>query len=179
MKIVTILGARPQFIKAGALSNVFKLSSGIVEVIIHTGQHYDPNMSDVFFDELGIPRPKYNLDINGVSHGEMTGRMLIEIEKILIAEKPDVVLVYGDTNSTLAGSLAAAKLHIPVAHVEAGLRSHNKAMPEEINRVLTDHVSKWLFAPSEDAVAQLLSEGIGREKITNVGDIMYDASIYY
>ena len=146
MKIVTIIGARPQFIKAAVVSRAISESNKLVtsnsslvtEVIIHTGQHYDRNMSDVFFEEMSIPRPDYFLDINGLSHGAMTGQMLEKIEEVLVEEKPDIVLVYGDTNSTLAGSLAAVKLHIPVAHVEAGLRSFNRKMPEEINRLLTD-----------------------------------------
>lgn len=179
MKIVTVLGARPQFIKAAAFSRVIKSYPDIEEVIIHTGQHYDQNMSDVFFIEMDIPLPKYNLQTGGKTHGVMTGQQLEKIEKILLVEKPDLVLVYGDTNSTLAGALAAVKLHIPVAHVEAGLRSFNKKMPEEINRILTDQISDYLFVPSEIAKQNLLNEGIGEEKIFIVGDIMYEASLYY
>ncbi|MGB5749917.1 MAG: UDP-N-acetylglucosamine 2-epimerase, partial [Desulfobacterales bacterium] len=153
MKIVTIIGARPQFIKAAVVSRAISefnkraqnKSSLIAEIIIHTGQHYDRNMSDIFFEEMSIPRPNYFLDINGLSHGAMTGQMLEKIEEVLQREKPGIVLVYGDTNTTLAGALAAVKLHIPVAHVEAGLRSFNRRMPEEINRVLTDHVANFLF----------------------------------
>lgn len=178
LKVITVIGARPQFIKAATVSQAFS-AHGITETLIHTGQHFDPQMSDVFFDELEIPVPAYNLGIHGSSHGEMTGRMLEGIEKILMAEKPDCVLVYGDTNSTLAGALAAVKLHIPVAHVEAGLRSFNRKMPEEINRIMTDHVSTWLFTPNANAVEQLLKEGIEGEKIKNVGDVMYDAALYF
>ncbi len=178
LKIITVIGARPQFIKAAMVSQAFA-ANGIAEMLIHTGQHFDKQMSDVFFDELDIPVPAYNLGIHGSSHGEMTGRMLEGIEKILIAEKPDYVLVYGDTNSTFAGALAAAKLHIPVAHVEAGLRSFNNKMPEEINRIMTDHISTWLFAPNTNAVEQLHKEGINSEKIKNVGDVMYDAALYF
>lgn len=178
LKIITVIGARPQFIKAATVSQAFA-SVGVEEILVHTGQHFDPQMSDVFFEELEIPAPGYNLGIHGSSHGEMTGRMLEGIEKILIAERPDAVLVYGDTNSTLAGALAAVKLHIPVAHVEAGLRSFNRKMPEEINRILTDHVSTWLFTPNANAVEQLHKEGIEGEKIKNVGDVMYDAALYF
>src|ERR1700732_518966 len=160
LKILTIVGARPQFIKAAAVSRAIRETDGLSEVMIHTGQHFDPNMSDVFFDELDIPKPKHHLDINGGGHGDMTGRMLMAVEPILLAEKPDWVAVYGDTNSTLAGSLAASKLHIPVAHVEAGLRSFNRRMPEEINRVVTDHLSSLLFCPTETAVNNLAREGI-------------------
>jgi UDP-GlcNAc3NAcA epimerase len=171
MKIVTIIGARPQFIKAAVVSRAISESNKLVtsnsslvtEVIIHTGQHYDRNMSDVFFEEMNIPRPDYFLDINGLSHGAMTGQMLEKLEEVLVEEKPDIVLVYGDTNSTLAGSLAAVKLHIPVAHVEAGLRSFNRKMPEEINRLLTDHASNILFCPTQQAVQNLKDEGIGLE----------------
>lgn len=178
-KIITIVGARPQFIKAAAVSREILKHPGILEeIMIHTGQHYDPNMSQVFFDELEIPAPKYNLEISGGSHGAMTARMLEGIEQILLAEKPDWVLIYGDTNSTLAGALAAAKLHIPVAHVEAGLRSFNMRMPEEINRILSDRVSTLLLCPTMTAVENLAQEGI-TQGVYNVGDVMYDVALYY
>ena len=179
-KIITVVGARPQFIKAATLSRQFKLL-GIEEKIIHTGQHFDANMSEIFFDEMGIPKPAYQLDIHGVSHGAMTGRMLEGIEKILMTEKPDGVLVYGDTNSTLAGALAAAKLHIPVIHVEAGLRSFNMEMPEEINRILTDRISNALFCPTDTAVNNLMREGFDNMPIQIIknGDVMQDAAMYY
>ena len=157
-KIITIVGARPQFVKAATLSRQFQIA-GIQEKIIHTGQHFDANMSDVFFSEMEIPKPAFHLDIHGVSHGAMTGRMLEGIEKILMSEKPDGVLVYGDTNSTLAGALAAAKLHIPVIHVEAGLRSFNMEMPEEINRILTDRISSALFCPTDQLYRDWENEG--------------------
>ncbi len=204
MKIVTIVGARPQFIKAAVVSRtiaesnklVTSNSSLVTEVIVHTGQHYDRNMSDVFFEEMNIPKPDYFLDINGLSHGAMTGQMLEKIESVLVAEKPDVVLVYGDTNTTLAGALAAAKLHISVAHVEAGLRSFNRQMPEEINRVLTDHIANFLFCPTNQSVDNLKAEGITNKEhasggnnnaspivhnpvVCLVGDVMLDAAIYY
>jgi UDP-GlcNAc3NAcA epimerase len=183
MKILTIVGARPQFVKAAVVSRAIARSreagAEIQEVIVHTGQHYDPQMSDVFFDEMDIPRPAIHLEIGGLSHGAMTGRMLERIESVIERERPRWVLVYGDTNSTLAGALAAAKLHIPVTHVEAGLRSFNKRMPEEINRVLTDHVSDLLFAPTTTAVENLLREGLARERILEVGDVMFDASRFY
>lgn len=179
MKIFTVIGARPQFIKAAALSRVFQENTGVEEVLVHTGQHYDTNMSDVFFQEMGIPEPKYNLAVGSGSHGAMTGRQLEQVEKVLLEEAPDLLLVYGDTNSTLAGALAAAKLHIPVAHVEAGLRSFNRRMPEEINRVLTDHASDFLFAPTETARENLRHEGIDDKKIFVVGDVMYDAALYF
>lgn len=179
MKITTVVGTRPQFIKAAAVSRMLRATPGVQEVLVHTGQHYDRNMCEVFFRELDIPEPDYNLGIGSGSHGAQTGRMLESIEKVLLEEKPDWVLVYGDTNSTLAGVLAAVKLHIPVAHVEAGLRSFNRRMPEEINRVLTDHASNLLFAPTETAVENLRREGIGRDKIYLVGDVMYDAALYY
>ncbi len=187
MKIVTIIGARPQFIKAATVSraiaeynkSITNDQELITEVLVHTGQHYDENMSDVFFAELDIPQPDYHLGIGSASHGAQTGRMLEEIEKVLLKEKPDRVLVYGDTNSTLAGALAAAKIHIPVAHVEAGLRSFNWQMPEEINRVLTDHIADMLFAPTQTAVDNLKNEGISEDKIFLVGDVMYDAALYY
>jgi UDP-GlcNAc3NAcA epimerase len=199
VKIATILGTRPQFIKAAVVSraiagyNEKKSSPRIREVIVHTGQHYDFNMSGVFFEEMCIPPPHYRLGVCGGPHGAMTGRMLEKVEEVLIQEKPDAVLVYGDTNSTLAGALAAAKLCVPVAHVEAGLRSFNMRMPEEINRILTDRISSWLFCPTENAVANIQKErllsnnkpGINTGKkypeplISNVGDVMYDASVFY
>jgi UDP-N-acetylglucosamine 2-epimerase len=175
MKIVTVVGARPQFVKASAVSRELRKSHS--EILVHTGQHYDENMSDVFFDELGIPSPDFHLGIGSNSHGAQTGLMLAEVEKVILTERPDWVLVYGDTNSTLAGALAAAKLHIPVAHVEAGLRSFNRRMPEEINRVLTDHVSDLLLCPSETAVQNLAAEGINRGTSV-VGDVMYDAIVF-
>lgn len=179
MKIITIVGARPQFIKAAAVSLLLARVEGIDERLLHTGQHFDDNMSGVFFRELGIPLPRWNLGVSGGSHGQMTGAQLSGIEQILLDEKPDAVLLYGDTNSTLAGALAAAKLHIPIAHVEAGLRSFNRRMPEEINRVLTDHVSHWLFAPTETAVANLRNEGIASAQVHQVGDVMFDAALHF
>lgn len=179
MKVVTVLGARPQFIKASVVSAAMQQCSGMHEVVIHTGQHFDANMSDVFFAELGMAQPEYQLDIHGGGHGEMTGRMLQGIERVLLDEKPDVVLVYGDTNSTLAGALAAAKLHIPVAHVEAGLRSFNMRMPEEVNRILSDRISTWLFAPTDEAAAHLQREGIDPARIHQVGDVMYDVALHH
>lgn len=179
MKVATVIGARPQFIKAATVSRVFAETENAHEILVHTGQHYDANMSDVFFDELEIPRPAYHLGIGGGSHGQQTGQMLAQIEEVFLKEKPDRVLVYGDTNSTLAGALAAAKLHIPVAHVEAGLRSFNRRMPEEVNRVLTDHVSDLLFPPTKTAVDNLQNEGLSAEKVHLVGDVMYDAALYY
>lgn len=161
-KIITVIGARPQFIKAAALSRVFAQHHDLEEIIVHTGQHHDADMSDIFFQELEIPKPRYKLNINGLSHGAMTGRMLEQIDEILLKEKPSAVLVYGDTNSTLAGALSATKLHIPVYHVEAGLRSFNRKMPEEINRILTDHVSTLLFCPTLSAVQQLKKKVLKR-----------------
>ena len=180
-KIVTILGARPQFVKAAVLSRVMKSHHQIEEVIIHTGQHFDANMSAVFFDEMEIPKPAYNLAINSLSHGAMTGQMLEKIEAILMDEKPDAVVVYGDTNSTIAGSLAAKKLHIKVIHIEAGLRSFNMKMPEEINRILTDRISDLLCCPTETAIKNLHNEGFDNLPIQIVknGDIMKDAVDYY
>lgn len=180
MNVLTVIGARPQFIKAAVVSRAFKEHPSIVrEVIVHTGQHYDSNMSDVFFEELDIPKPRYNLGIGGGTHGQNTGRMIEQLESVMVAVKPDWVLVYGDTDSTLAGALAAAKLHIPVAHVEAGLRSFNRRMPEEINRVLTDHIADLLFAPTDTARQNLINEGVEETKIKLCGDVMYDASIFY
>ncbi len=178
-KILTIVGARPQFIKAAVVSRAIAQTKGITEVLAHTGQHYDSNMSDVFFDELDIPRPHHHLGVGGGTHGQNTGRMLEKLEALMLIEKPDWVLVYGDTDSTLAGALAASKLHIPVAHVEAGLRSFNRRMPEEINRLLTDHVSSVLFAPTVIAVEHLANEGIAGNKVQMVGDVMYDAALFY
>jgi len=182
MKILTVIGARPQFIKASAVSRAIQAENsrgaGLHEVIVHTGQHFDANMSKVFFEELSIPEPDYHLGIASLGHGAMTGRMLEAIESVLLKEKPDVMLVYGDTNSTLAGALAAAKLHVPVAHVEAGLRSFNKRMPEEVNRILTDHVSNLLFCPTQTAVDNLGREGI-RSGVHLVGDVMFDVTLYY
>ncbi len=181
IKIVTIVGARPQFIKAAPVSKAIASQQGLREVLIHTGQHFDQNMSEVFFDQMDIPRPRHFLNIHSLSHGAMTGRMLEEAESIMIKEKPDLVMVYGDTNSTLAGALAAAKLNVPVAHVEAGLRSHNMEMPEEINRILTDRVSRILFCPTKAAVNNLTREGFAEFpcKIHLTGDVMYDASLLF
>ena len=179
-KIVTVVGARPQFIKAATLSRQFNLMD-VEELIIHTGQHFDTNMSDVFFEELEIPEPAYQLNIHNLTHGAMTGHMIEGIEKILTIEKPDGLLVYGDTNSTLSGALAAVKLHIPVIHVEAGLRSFNLNMPEEINRILTDRISTMLFCPTDKALFNLKNEGFDLfpVKIFNFGDVMKDAALYY
>ncbi len=179
MKIVTIVGARPQFIKAAAVSRRLRDQADATEVLIHTGQHYDPALSQVFFDELELAAPDYVLGIGSGPHGEQTGRMLAAIEPVLIDEKPDWVLVYGDTNSTLAGALAAAKLNLPVAHVEAGMRSYNKRMPEEINRLMTDHAANLLLASTEQAVENLRRENIAGDKVALVGDVMYDATLYY
>ncbi len=176
MKVCTIIGARPQFVKSAPVARAFQNCAGVEEVIIHTGQHFDSNMSDVFFDELGIPKPRYNLGISNVGHGAMTGRMLEGLETVFLEEKPDWVLVFGDTNSTIAGALAASKLHIKVAHVEAGLRSFNRKMPEEINRILTDHCSDLLFTPTETATRNLENEGIPASKVLEVGDVMQDAA---
>ena len=184
MKIVTVIGARPQFIKAATLSRVISLHNSqpenpaIEEKIIHTGQHYDPNMSENFLKELDIPRPCFHLNIGSGSQGAQTGKMLEKIEDVLKKELPNVLLVYGDTNSTLAGALAAAKLNIPVAHIEAGLRSFNRRMPEEVNRILCDHISTLLFCPTQTSVNNLKEEGITRG-VEYVGDIMYDGILYY
>lgn len=181
MKILTVIGARPQFVKAAALNREFAKHSDIEEILVHTGQHFDANMSDIFFDEMEIPKPKYNLDINSVGHGAMTGRMLEGIEEILLKEKPDLLLVYGDTNSTIAGALAAKKLHIKVAHVEAGLRSFNMEMPEEVNRILTDRISDYLLCPTQTAVDNLMKEGYKNINtiIEKTGDVMQDAANFY
>jgi UDP-GlcNAc3NAcA epimerase len=196
-KLVTIVGARPQFIKAAVVSRAIAeynaaampAESRICEVIVHSGQHYDINMSSVFFEEMQIPKPAHFLDVNGMSHGAMTGRMIETIESVLMQENPELVLVFGDTNTTLAGALAAVKLHIPVAHVEAGLRSFNRRMPEEINRLLTDHVAEILFCPTQQAVENLRLEGIGSDSrmtsrnhtplVSMVGDVMLDAAMHY
>ena len=185
MKILTILGARPQFIKAGSVSREISKHSEIEEIIVHTGQHYDANMSDIFFKEMKIPKPNYFLGIGGKSHGAMTGQMIEKIEKVCLQEKPDWVMVYGDTNSTLAGSIVASKMHIKLAHIEAGLRSFNMKMPEEVNRVLTDRISDILFCPTDTAVKNLKKEGFpfntanGKQQIVNVGDVMQDGAIFY
>lgn len=184
-KIVTILGARPQFIKAGSVSReILKqkdLGHDIEEVIVHTGQHYDSNMSDIFFQEMDIPKPDYYLGVGGNSHGAMTGQLIEKIEAVLIKESPDWVLVYGDTNSTLAGAIAASKLHMKIAHVEAGLRSFNMNMPEEINRILTDRISSLLFCPTQAAVDNLSTEGVEhwRCEVSLTGDVMQDGALFY
>jgi UDP-GlcNAc3NAcA epimerase len=191
MKILTIVGARPQFVKAAVVSraiadwNAARVSGlpALEELIVHTGQHFDANMSDVFFEEMEIPRPSHHLGIAGLSHGAMTGRMLEAFESVVQKERPDAVLTYGDTNSTLAGALAAVKMHVPVAHVEAGLRSFNMRMPEEVNRILTDRVSTWLYCPTETAVRNLATENLvdapGTRLVLDVGDVMYDANLHY
>jgi len=191
MKIVTVIGARPQIIKAAALSRAIRNSFAerIKEVIVHTGQHYDQNMSQVFFDELGIPSPDYNLNIGSASHGRQTAQMIEGIEKILLSEKPDFLILYGDTNSTLAGAIAAAKIHIPIAHIEAGLRSFNKSMPEEINRIMCDHSSTLLFSPTKTGFDNLVREGFDANNkrpfsadnpgIFHCGDVMFDNSLYF
>lgn len=177
--IITIIGARPQFIKAAVVSHALLEKNLVKEIILHTGQHFDTGMSEVFFSQLDIPTPKYNLGIGGGTHGQNTGRMIEKIEEVLIAEEPNAVLVYGDTDSTLAGAIASVKLHIPLLHVEAGLRSFNRQMPEEINRVLTDHASDLLFAPTSGAVDQLQREGFSNDKIVLSGDVMYDATLAF
>lgn len=181
MKIITVIGARPQFVKAAVVSRALLNINNIEEIMVHTGQHFDKNMSEIFFEEMEIPKPQYNLHINGLSHGAMTGQMLQGVEDLCIKEKPDYMLVYGDTNSTLAGALAAKKLGIGVIHIEAGLRSFNRTMPEEINRILTDSISDILFCPTDTSVFNLNNEGIrdGIVKIIKNGDVMQDAAIYY
>jgi UDP-GlcNAc3NAcA epimerase len=191
LKLVTIIGARPQIIKAAALSRAIKnkFSRELKEIIVHTGQHYDANMSQVFFDELGIPAPDYNLNAGSGSHGKQTASMLTGIEDVLLKEKPDAIILYGDTNSTLAGAIAASKIHILVVHIEAGLRSFNKAMPEELNRILCDHVSTFLFSPTQTGFDNLIREGFNKDatapyhadnpRIYHCGDVMYDNSLYF
>lgn len=175
MRVLTVVGARPQFVKAAPVSHALA-GAGMEEILVHTGQHFDAAMSQVFFDELKIPAPRHNLEIHGGGHGDMTGRMLIALEPVIQAEQPDAVLVYGDTNSTLAGALVAAKLHIPIVHVEAGLRSFNRRMPEEVNRILADQVSRLLLCPTRTAVENLAAEGI-TQGVHHVGDVMYDATL--
>ncbi|HEX2078646.1 MAG TPA: UDP-N-acetylglucosamine 2-epimerase (non-hydrolyzing), partial [Longimicrobium sp.] len=179
LKVLSVVGARPQFIKAATVSRALTARPGVREVMVHTGQHFDVNMSDVFFGELEIPEPAYNLGIRAAGHGAMTGRMLEAIEQVMLDERPDVLLAYGDTNSTLAAALAAAKLHLPVVHVESGLRSYNRIIPEEVNRVLTDHASDLLLAPTQTAVDNLMREGFPPERVALVGDVTYDAALYY
>jgi len=181
LKILTVIGARPQFIKAAAVSREIKKHNNISEIIVHTGQHFDKAMSDIFFEEMDIPKPNYNLDVNGLTHGAMTGQMMEKLDPIIAKEEPDAILVYGDTNSTLAGALCGAKLHVPVAHVEAGLRSFNNKMPEEINRILVDRMSSILFCPTETAINNLNSEGYSKfgSKIVRSGDVMLDAALFY
>jgi UDP-GlcNAc3NAcA epimerase len=179
LKVVSIVGARPQFIKAAALTRVLDSNAPFEYLLVHTGQHYDQALSEIFFEELEIPKPDYCLEVGSGNHGAQTGKMLRSIEEVLLQVMPDMTLVFGDTNSTLAGALAAAKLHIPVAHVEAGLRSFNRRMPEEINRVLTDHASDLLFAPTAASVENLTNEGLAIDRIFAVGDVMYDVALYY
>lgn len=178
MRLITVVGARPQFVKAAAVSRALQETTGVEETLVHTGQHFDANMSGVFFDQLGVPAPRFHLGVHSATHGDMTGRMLQALERTMLDERPDRVLVYGDTNSTLAGALAAVKLHIPVAHVEAGLRSFDRSMPEEINRVVVDHLSDRLYCPTQAAVANLSQEGIaaGSATVELVGDVMQDAT---
>lgn len=177
LRILTVVGARPQFVKAAPISRAIAARNGICEVLVHTGQHFDASMSQIFFDELGLERPRLDLGIHGGGHGEMTGKMLAALERVVIEQRPDLVLVPGDTNSSLAGALAAAKLDIPIAHLEAGVRSFNRRMPEEINRVLTDHLSTLLLCPTETAVVNLRREGI-TDGVHNIGDVMYDAACF-
>ena len=191
LKLVTIIGARPQIIKAAALSRAIKnnFSSQLQEIIVHTGQHYDANMSQVFFDELGIPAPDYNLNVGSGNHGKQTAIMLAGIEEVLVKEQPNAIVLYGDTNSTLAGAIAASKIHVPVVHIEAGLRSYSKAMPEEVNRIMCDHVSTFLFSPTKTGFENLVKEGFNKNakapytadnpKIYHCGDVMYDNSLYF
>ena len=177
LRILTVVGARPQFVKAAPISRAIAARKGIREILVHTGQHFDAGMSQIFFDELGLEPPRLDLGIHGGSHGEMTGKMLLALERVMIEKQPDLVLVPGDTNSSLAGALAAAKLEIPTAHLEAGLRSFNRRMPEEINRVLTDHLSTLLLCPTETGVVNLRREGI-TDGVHNIGDVMYDAACF-
>jgi UDP-GlcNAc3NAcA epimerase len=176
-RVMTIVGARPQFIKLAPFSRALS-AAGLQELSVHTGQHYDAKMSDIFFEELKIPPPQFHLSVSGGGHGAQTGQMLVKVEEVMLEQKPDLVVVFGDTNSTLAGALAAAKLHIPVAHIEAGLRSFNRKMPEEVNRVLTDHLSNWLFVPTVAATENLKAEGI-TQGVHVVGDLMFDNVLYF
>lgn len=178
LKIVSVVGARPQFVKSAVVSRVLGEDDAFSEVMIHTGQHYDDDMSEIFFRELSIPAPAYNLSIGSSSHGAQTGRMLQAIEEVLLKEEPDWVLIYGDTNSTLAGALAASKIHIPVAHVEAGLRSFNRRMPEEQNRIVADHLSTLLLTPTQSATENLFREGVSQQQVEQIGDVMFDATLF-
>lgn len=181
IKILTVVGARPQFVKAATVSRAIRKLDGIEEKLVHTGQHFDQNMSDVFFEEMEIPKPDYQLNINSLGHAAMTGQMMEGLEKLMLAEKPDAVLIYGDTNSTLAGAITAKKLHIKVVHVEAGLRSFNIKMPEEVNRILADRISDILYCPTEEARKNLMAEGFENfnSRIVVIGDVMYDAALFY
>lgn len=179
MKVMLVVGARPQFVKAAVVCRAMRATPGVEGILVHTGQHYNENMSEIFFEELEIPKPDYNLGVGSGLHGAQTGRMMEALEQTMLKEQPDWVLVEGDTNSTIAGALAAVKLHIPLGHIESGLRSFNRQMPEEVNRIVTDHVSDLLFPPTTVAIEHLRHEGLPEDKIFLVGDVLYDAALYY